>query len=309
MATSIDVLKIDSMNPFLTPADDTLASFPEFKFFEASAVPNLSFKGLRIAADSGQAVFRTLNTGKTWVAPNLVEIPIECKAVDASWKLDVLSNSYRGQEFVFSIAASTALKSAFAKYFTQLWAGTDATLGGDANGFDGLTSFIDSSHTIGTDTPDDEKKFRIFAVNTSPEAVQLCWGNGGQVDVSEIYRSTTDTSATAGYHTFAQAVCCWGAVQAQSLESAALAYVLESEMSDARLYELLETFKAGFEPVPIGGNDAKPKGAFFMSKGALSRLRASRTATNERGVPAPYPTEVQGIPIFTSGCLFDIAAE
>jgi len=139
--------------------------------------------------------------------------------------------------------------------------------------------------------------------------VQLCWGNGGTVEVSEIYRSTTDTSTTAGYHTFAQAVTCWGAVQAQSLESASVSYVLESEMTDERLYELLETFKPGFEPIPIGGNGAKPKGAFFMSKAALGRLRASRTATNERGVPAPYPTEVQGIPIFASGCLYDIEAD
>jgi len=59
-----------------------------------------------------------------------------------------------------------------------------------------------------------------------------------------------------------------------------------ASLDDDMLFEALALFPSGRQPTQIA-----------MNRAAQKMLRASRTATNATGAPAPRPTEVEGIPI------------
>jgi hypothetical protein len=64
-------------------------------------------------------------------------------------------------------------------------------------------------------------------------------------------------------------------------------------LDDDDFYTLLSQYPEGVQP-----------DAFYLTNRSLEQLRASRTATNTTGEPAPIPTNVNGIPLIpTSGIL------
>jgi hypothetical protein len=65
-------------------------------------------------------------------------------------------------------------------------------------------------------------------------------------------------------------------------------------LTDDHIYELLSLFPVGARPDWL-----------FMSRRSLEQLRASRTATNTIGAPAPNPDSVAGIPIIVTDSILD----
>ena len=190
------------------------------------------------------------------------------------------------------------LGAAMFKFEQQFFNGT----GADAAGFNGLTN---SSHLngladamvtgAGGTTADVQTSCYLLRVNPA-ECAAVFKGDSfqlGETVVTHLPDNSAPENVFPAYYTPATS---WFAGQIGSIYSAARIANIEDatndRLTDDLIYKALATFPAGMGPNLIVCNQA-----------ALEMLRASRTATNATGAPAPLPTEVTGIPVVTTDAI------
>ena len=157
-----------------------------------------------------------------------------------------------------------------------------------------------SAQTLGT---------TVYAVRTGIDSCQLAWGSEGKFDEGDVveqllYDRTTaeGVTTTSGAWHYAQKLGGWVGLQTTSKYAAARITNLDvsgtnAGLDDDLLYQLIEKFPVGMKPNGI-----------FMSRGSLAQLRQSRTAYNAVGLPAPYPTDFEGIPIYVTDAIGNVAS-
>ena len=322
LMTSLDVLKINNSEELIGLIDDVVQEIPELQFFGASPVAKNTYKTLALTGLPSTG-FRETGTLREFQTVTLENRTVTCKYLDASWTLEqaVAQQSDWGEDFAKTLQARAHLKSAFYTLAKQIWHGVN----NDAYGFVGLDAFISavvdsdsneimtvkanqSAQTLGT---------TVYAVRTGIDSCQLAWGSEGKFDEGDVVeqllyeRSTTTegegASAVTTLHTsgawhYAQKLGGWVGLQTTSKYAAARITNLDvsgtnAGLDDDLLYQLIEKFPVGMKPNGI-----------FMSRGSLAQLRQSRTAYNAVGLPAPYPTDFEGIPIYVTDAIGNVAS-
>lgn len=305
MATTLDIIKLNNSEQIIGAVEECVKSIPELQFFEASPVIRNSYKTL--AVESWPEVgFRAPNTMRQFGQPVLGTKQVDCRYLDASWTLDIATATQAdwGKDYACAIVQMAHLKAALFKCAEQVWWGNYD--GSSDYGFSGLNTFIDGVIEDGQKTnvitanESYSDGSTVFAVRTGVDSCQLAWGSEGKITEGEIYEQLITSTAggtTSGAWHYAQQIAGWAGLQVTSRNAAAKIEGLsdvsgKTSLNDNLLAKLINKFPASQRPT-----------AFFMSSRSLEQLRASRTATNATGAPAPFPSEAFGVPIYVSDAI------
>lgn len=241
------------------------------------------------------AAFRAVNNGVVNGAGSEKLVTADLKYLDCSWKRDVmLGKGYnKGRGAYLERQTMKALNAGLAKSEQVLIQGTTY----DANGPDGLDDLVQDSMKLDAGGAGGT---HVYMMILGEDDVAGILGNGGVFEASEVSEVPiiTDASTGASYQADAQGLGGFVCLQVAGKYSLAMAYNIDGTTGNVVDDNLLADLYAKF---PSDRLDAvRQRGCILMSSTGLKQLRASRTATNPTGAPAPYPTDWMGIPIVIS---------
>ena len=298
---SLDVLKINNSEQLVGVIDDVIKVIPELQFFDAAAVTRNEYQTL-VVEKYPKVGFRLPNEFAKHESAKLGQRSVKCTYLDASWTMDraLAEMADWGKEIVLALQAKTHLQSAFFLLSQQIWYGSK----NEVNGFSGLLDLVGKANPEmqisagGTGTG----LTSVFAVSTSLDTCQIAWGSEGKFNEGELTKIwlADPTNKTAedngGRWDYGQDIGGWAGLQVTSTHAfGRISNISEAKpLNDEMLFKLLSRFPGGRAPQ-----------ALFMTRRSLEQLRAGRTAVNVTGAPAPTPTEIAGIPIFTTDALIN----
>ena len=174
---------------------------------------------------------------------------------------------------------------------------------GDSDGFTGL---VNSGHldklndamveTAGGSTADINTS--VYFLRVSDRECSMVMRGDGVVLGDTVVQNMLDGSSK-NFPSYYTPATTWVAGQIGSMYSAGRLCNINgtdagASLTDSDMYAVLANFPAGLGPNLI-----------VMNKDAQEMLRASRTATNQTGAPAPIPDSVAGIPILTTDAVLN----
>lgn len=295
--TSADVLALNSSEEIVGVIEETRKQFPEIDTFFATPVTKTSYKTL-IQTALPDVTFREINVGREVKKPTLVARDVDCKFLDASWNIDEAATDACewGADAAKALQAKAHLMSALATICSQIWYGITA----DANGFAGVASLLDNSDdsmVIDAGGTGDECS-SVFLVRFGIQDVALAWGMSGQIKGGDVlYLPIPDASGNP-FWGYSQAVSGYVGLQITNYTSMARIANLTTEagegLTDDLISDALALFKVGEKP-----------DAMYYTRRSEKQLQQSRTATNQTGAPAPFPTEAFQVPLYASESVLD----
>ncbi len=239
--------------------------------------------------------FREINVGREYSSSTDTVVTATLKLLDASFRVDkALADQWKNgpaayvqREAVRHLAASLfALEK-------QMIYGT----GAESDGFAGLAeneAFDGASDTMvvnakGT-TQNKASSVWLFNAPANYRGVHAVLGNRGKISIDETITQEVDDTTGKHYTAYYTPILGWATVAVGGAYSAArIANLTEDSgkgLTDALIYQALSLF-------PVD----RPVTHIVMNRRSLRQLRASRTATNATGAPAPIPTDVDNVPI------------
>ena len=253
--------------------------------------------------------FRAPNAGRDLDSSDDTAVTVDLKALDFTWQVDVLVAEAwrRGREAYIAREGLRHLKAALVKFEKQVINGT--TGAGDAAGFAGFrqATTVDAladAMVVNAAGTTAATASSVWAVRIAPDGVCGVYKGPSGFELGEttvqqrVVDPGTDNKTFPTYYTPGFA---WMGLQVGSAyDIGRIANVTADSgkgMTDALAYTLLSKFPVGFGPTH-----------WLMSRRSVAQLRASRTATNATGAPAPFPTEIEGIPIVVTDAIADTEA-
>jgi hypothetical protein len=246
--------------------------------------------------------FRNANEGVTETKATYENRLVETFIMNPRWGADkaVADRSEDGAEAMIADDAEAHMLAAFITLGKQFYYGAASI--GDAKGHPGLVDAYDSTNMevdAGGTTANTGSS--IWLVKFGPKNVQWVWGNDGQLQTSDVElrdKEDADGKKFTGYH---QEMWAYPGLQVGSLTAI------------CRIKKLTEDANKGLTDTLIASGLAKfPTGVvpdvIFATRRSVKQLRASRTATNATGAPAPFPEESFGIPIAPTDSILDTEA-
>lgn len=264
----------------------TSSNGTEHRYLKQTGAPTVGFRAVNAGTDNSKS------------ADTLVTVTL--KILAASFAVDkALADSYTkgGSTAFVQREARRHLRAAMFMAEKQFVNGT----GNDADGFAGLKTSLTTLNTnafsAGGDTADATTS--VYFLRTSEDEAAVVTGNDGRIEIGEtIVQRLTDGDGKAypAYYTpmegylgliFGTANSCFRLCNLD----------FDHGLTDDLAYSVLKRFPAGRQPNLI-----------VMNRGQLEALRASRTATNTTGAPAPRPTDIEGIRIVVTDAILDTEA-
>jgi len=291
-------MDIDDINPV-----DLLQDAPLLQVLFAKGASNGTNHNHLVQTVASSAAFRAVNAGltKTYSQDDIVTIAL--KVLDGSFDFDkaLLLGQARGD--VFNRELKRTMKSVFFEMEKQILYG----VGNDAGGFAGLSdntylaslaqATVTEPSTPGTTVAEQSS---VFLIRSGDEDIAAIMGNDGNIEVGdpfEFQKVVNPGTDNKTYTAQGASVLGWAAMQYGGKYSAGRIANVETVLADADIYANLSTFPASRQPTHI-----------VMNRPSAKLLRASRTATNATGAPAPFPTEVEGIPIVITDAVNQVEA-
>lgn len=246
---------------------------------------------------ASSAAFRAINAGviKTFSQDELKTDTL--KLFDAGFHIDkglMLDGDRAG---LMARGLMRSLKSFFAGLEKQFFYGTTAL--GDSDGWAGLMNSTlldaiadDMVIQPGTPGATADSQTSVFFIRSAEDSVSMVMGQDGLVEIGDPYETTIHEDSTSDAKLFdAMRIPILGhsGLQTGNNYSAARIANIEGDFDDDDAFEALSLFPSGQMP-----------NICAMNRKALRILRQSRTATNATGAPAPFPTEVGGVPIYVT---------
>ena len=296
--TLAGLVQINDANLADLEVTDLLEDAPMLQVLNAvSASQGTVHKYLKQTTASS-AAFRAALAGLTKTASADTLVTDTLTILDGSFSADVaLAQAYKnGKDAYLQRELMRTLKQSFFQVESQIINGVN----NDASGFVGLRddtqldaladTMVIAAATAGT-TADEQSS--VYLIRMGDDDVSVVMGNDGQIVVDEdpvviekVVNPGTDNKTYPAYYT---SVTGYVGFQIGGAYSAARICNIETALDDDDIYAALALFPAGRQPNLI-----------VMNRPSLKLLRASRTAVNVTGAPAPRPTEVDGIPIIAS---------
>lgn len=300
-------------NDFVTIAD-MLADALDLAPFELSeirdaapllsrlpAVPSSNGEVHKYAVNTANptVAFRAENAGRDFDHSVHRIDSILLKILDFSWAADkAVADRWRqgGASAYVAREGMTHIKAAMFALEMQFVNGTNAS----ADGFPGLrnSAFLNGltdEMVVNAGNSTANSVSSCYLLRVSPQEVAMVMHNSAIELGDTVVQNFTDGSGK-NYPAYYTPGCAWVACQLGAKYSAARIANLgqtANTLTDNLIYQALAKFPSGMRP-----------NLMVTTQHQLEKLRASRTATNPTGQPAPTPSEVAGIPLITSdACL------
>lgn len=303
--TLLDIAKVNGSDPVVGLIDEASKLCPEIKIGAARTIKGILYKTLvRTALGSPTTgSFRAANAGSTPIKSVYENRIVETYILEPRWECDkaVADRCEDGSEAFIALEAGGVMEGETQALCRQFYYGNSATGNGNESGFPGLIDAYDSTNMVvdaGGTTANTGSS--VWLVKFGPKDVQWVWGNEGQLQLADVrIESLVDPNdSTKRFTGYVGGMLAYPGVQVGSVRSTVRIKKITADsgktLTDALIYTALSKFQAGVVP-----------DAIFLTRRSLAQLRASRTATNATGAPAPIPTEVEGIPLFPTDSILD----
>lgn len=244
------------------------------------------------------AGFRDLGAGVTNAAERVEDVSCTCEILDASFDRDVmLAAGYaKGLGAYINRETQSALK-------TGMFTIEQALFTNVADAFPGFLQFsdytIDDSATQIVNAGGAGGK-SVWLIRWGLDDVALVAGNAGRIDMIWDDNSPTIVRVTdangAAYSAYRVTLAGYFGLQVGTKYSAVRICNLDGTSDNLLTDDLIATALSKFPA-------SRQPNMVVMNRTALAELRASRTATNPTGAPAPFPTEAFGVPITVTDAL------
>lgn len=287
--SEIDVTDLLQEVPFLRSIDaDTASHGTDHKYIKETGAPTVGFR----AENAGRFHSKSADT--------LVSISL--KIFDASFTCDkAIADAYPkgGAAAWLAREARRHLRAGFVGAEKQLLYGT----GQDAGGFTGLVQAATINHaddamvynaggTAAGSGPSGLTSVYFVRSVSDHSGLTLIMGNDGNLEIGDTITQFAVDGDGKRFPAYMTPISAWMALQLGSIYDIGRICNLSEEedhtLTDDMIFEALAKFPSAKMPTHI-----------LMNRRSLKQLRASRTATNATGAPAPIPTEAAGIPILS----------
>jgi hypothetical protein len=275
---------------------DLLDDSPLLQVLFAKAASNGTQHKYMKQTIASASAFRAVNSGLTKTYSQDEQVTDTLKILDGSFSVDkALADAYRlGPEAYVAKELMRTMRQRLFALESQIINGVNA----DANGFVGLAddpqldktgdTMCVAAATAGS-TADSQTS--VYLLRSGDDDVAAIMGNEGQMVVSDtvvvpIYDSASALTTYSAYYTGVEG---YAGFQIGGAYSAARICNIETALIDEDFSNAISLFPAARQPNLI-----------VLNRKALKLYRDSLTATSATGAPAPFPTEIFGIPVVVS---------
>lgn len=296
--TLLDIARANGSDAVVGLIEETSRAVPEITMGAARTIRGINYKTL-VRTGLPTVGFRNANEGAANSKGVYENRMFETHILNPRWTCDkAVADTYEdGAAAYIAMEASGIMEAAMQWLGAQFYYGTS----NDAKGFPGLIAAYDSTNmevdATGTTSSTGSS---CWGVRFGVKDVQWIYGQNGSLALSDV--ETHPVSDGTNYYTaYIQEILAHVGLQVGSLRSIGRIKNLTADsgkgLTDARIASLLTKFAVGFPPDVL-----------LCSRRSLEQLRASRTATNATGAPAPTPTEAFGIPIVATDSILNTEA-
>ena len=279
--TLLDIAKLNGNDKVVGLIEESLPAAPEVSVFPARTIKGTSYYTV-VRTGRPAVAFRDANSGAAAVKSTFDKRLTECFILSASVNVDkAVAAAYEdGSAALEMIEAAGVMKQALVEVGNQIWYGTTT----DAKGFPGLkaqTAFGGSMTVAATGT-DALSQSSVYAVKFGPQDLQLLFGNGTTIELSEFADQQLYDASTLPYPGRVASLTGWVGLQIGNANAVGrIANVGDDDESgdgctDSLLAQLMQKFPVGYMP-----------NAFFMSRRSCGQLQRSRTIALTTVNPGP----------------------
>lgn len=281
--------------------DEAAKQYPELSVLPVRAVPSNSYTYVKRTALPTAGGFRSINDGVAPQTSTYDTVQIDLKPASQLVVVDqavALAYPEGPAQYIFEESVASMNRFLFTILSQMLYGQTAA----EASGFKGFLDYVDSSMEVDATGNGVSEKSRVFALYLEdPTGVHLVFKRDEANDILSIPDPTLQLVAgsTAGtyfqaYYTMIESFV--GFQPGHKWQLGAIKNIDTSKpLTDALMSTLLAKFLA---------NGIRPS-AFIMSARSQSQLQQARVAYHPLGLPAPLPSEFEGIPIIVSPVVRD----
>jgi len=292
-----DLVKINDKNAVDLGATNIFNDAPLLRVLAAGPSSNGSTHKWVLETAASAVGFRAVNAGLANTTGSDSLESIDLKILDGSFAVDkALAKAYRqGVEAYIGREANRKLRAV-------MFEGEKQVLNGTGNKADGFLGFADQKSYLSTtclNAGGSTALSSVYFIRTNDDGtdVQVVMDNDGNIEIGESIEQRLDTTDDPPKHYtgFYTSILGWMGVQfggTYSVVRMANFAASGHTVTDDVLYQGLAVFPSSRQPNYI-----------VMNRRGQNQLRDSRTATNATGVPAPRPTDIEGIPIIVSDAL------
>ena len=300
MATTLlDIARANGCNAVVALVDDAIRFHPEVVYGSARTIKGINYKTLVRTANPSVA-FRLFNQGSATLKGQYENRLIECYLLNPPIKVDkAVADAYEdGPMAWMAIEGSSIFEGSLALLCKQFYYGAGTALGSfaDSNGFPGLYDMVDSSMVVNATGTTPSTGSSVWAVKWGVKNVQWVYGLNGQLNLSPVVEFPITDGSGNRYTAYRQEILARPGLQCTSIFGCGRIKNLTADsgkgLTDKLMGSLLSLFPYGREP-----------DCFLMSRRSREQLRASRTAVNPTGAPAPTPVDFEGIPIYPTDAI------
>jgi hypothetical protein len=300
MLTLLDIAKANGSDAVAGLIDETSKAHPELTRGAARTIKGINYKTLvRIGLPT--VGFRDANTGVASTKASHENRLVETFIMNPRWQSDkAVADRYEdGAAAYIALEASAHMEAGMQTLAKQFYYGRSSP--GDAKGYPGLVDSVDAGMVVDAGGTTASTASSVWAVKFGAKDVIWVWGNNGALDPTEIDERDAEDADGNKFTAYHQELLAYPGVQVGSIRSIGRIRDLTEDagkgLTDTLIADLLSKFEAGIVPDVL-----------FATRRSLKQLRASRTATNATGAPAPIPTESFGIPIEVTDAILDTEA-
>lgn len=263
---------------------------------QVKTIAGLHYK-TKVRTSLPTAGFRDANEGVTVGKSTFENRLVETFILNPRWECDkaVADRDEEGPEAFIADEASGMLQAAFLQAARNFYYGRTAP--GHAKGCPGLIDIYDATNKVvdATGTTANTGS-SVWLIKWGPQDVRWVVGRNGELTISDVRTETLRDAAGNPFTGYVQELLAYLGVQVGSVHSVVRIKKITADatkgLTDELLYEALAKFPEGVRPDMIA-----------MTQRSREQLRASRTATNATGAPAPTPQDIEGIPIIVTSAL------
>ena len=299
MPTLLDIAKRANVDQVVGLIEEASKSTPEISNGFARTIPGLNYPTL-VRTALPTVGFRNANEGSAISLGRFENRLVECFLMNPQWECDkaVADAAVDGAEVYIADEGVALTMAAMITLGSQFYYGK--TL--DVNkGYPGLISSVDSSLVLDATGTTADTCSSVWGVKWGRQDVSWVWGLNGNLDLSDVTECRITDGSGNPFTAYRQELTGRPGVQVASKFSVGRIKKLTADSGKGLTDALITTFLAMF---PI---NRKPD-VLYCTQRSLMQLQKSRTATNATGVPAPLPTESNGVPIIPTESLTDTEA-
>jgi HK97 family phage prohead protease len=295
--TLLDVAKLDAGvgSPLIS---EVAVLVPETRVVPVDVIQGSTVE-LSVNTSSATVAFRNANEGSTPSIGHFESRIYQTQVIEHPVVIDIqgVLNASKDPGRVMASTARTVIEGVLKHLGTQFYYGGTAQSGTDTKAAPGILAQSNSASTHVVDADGSTALTSAYMVRLGDSYVDWVWGNGTTLDLGSWMEETVEDAN--GKRLRGLVAYLSGRVAPRVSNRNAICRIKKigtdtgKKMSDALLFSAYEKLTSlGQEP-----------NAIFMGPRSLEQLRASRTATNPTGAPAPLPTDWNGIPIYITNSI------